>query len=82
MVAVVVASTGCSSETQGESLGGVEQGLGAGEFALLNEVELNPPGGDAPWQYIEIEGTPGASLATHLAAAPPRTVIGTFAAYF
>jgi hypothetical protein len=63
MATAMIAWTGCSSEAPGEPLGAAELGLGAGEFALLNEVELNPPGGDAPWQYIEIEGTPGASLA-------------------
>src|SRR5689334_18329672 len=63
MATVLVASAGCSSESPSEALGGAEQGLGAGEFALINEIELNPPGNDAPWQYIELEGTPGASLA-------------------
>src|SRR4051812_5305041 len=63
MATAMVALAGCSSESPGEPLSGAEQGLGAGEFALLNEVELNPPGGDAPWQYIELVGTPGASLA-------------------
>jgi MYXO-CTERM domain-containing protein len=63
MATAMIAWTGCSSEAPGEPLAAAELGLGAGEFALINEVELNPPGGDAPWQYIEIEGTPGASLA-------------------
>jgi MYXO-CTERM domain-containing protein len=29
----------------------------------LNEIVVNPPGDDFPYEYIEIKGTPGASLA-------------------
>src|SRR5207302_9932066 len=59
----IVAVTACSSEPVGDPTVSTEQPLNAGEFVLLNEVELNPPGaGNAPWQYIELEGTPGALL--------------------
>jgi MYXO-CTERM domain-containing protein len=62
-VATIVAVTGCSSEPIGDLAASSAQPLNAGEFVLLNEVELNPPGaGNAPWQYIELEGTPGALL--------------------
>ena len=30
---------------------------------LLNEIEVNPPGGDDPWEYLEIRGPANASLA-------------------
>jgi hypothetical protein len=31
-------------------------------LAVLNEVLLNPPGTDQPYEYIELRGTPGESL--------------------
>ena len=31
-------------------------------FVLLNEVKINPPADDQPYEYIEIRGTPGAPL--------------------
>lgn len=31
--------------------------------ALLNEINVNPPGTDNPFEYIELRGTPNASLA-------------------
>ena len=32
---------------------------------VLSEVEVNPPGGDDPWEYVEIRGPAGASLALY-----------------
>jgi MYXO-CTERM domain-containing protein len=53
----------CSGEPQGELTQSVEQELEAGQFVVLNEVEANPPtGADAGWEYLELKGTPGASL--------------------
>jgi len=36
--------------------------LPASSQAVLNEVKVNPPGSDEPYEFIEIKGTPGASL--------------------
>lgn len=32
------------------------------DFALLNELKVNPPGADAPCEYVELFGTPGGVL--------------------
>lgn len=37
-------------------------GLGLFAQALLNEVKVNPPSTDEPYEFIEIKGTPGATL--------------------
>src|SRR5207248_9755730 len=63
LLAVLVGSAGCSSESQGDVTRSFGQELEAGEFVLLNELEINPPGTDVPFAYLELEGTPGVSVA-------------------
>lgn len=36
--------------------------LGDNEFVLLSELKVNPPGDDAPHEFIELRGSPGAQL--------------------
>lgn len=41
----------------------VEVQIADNEFVLLNELKVNPPGtNDAPCEFLELRGTPGASL--------------------
>jgi hypothetical protein len=35
----------------------------ADDEVLLNEIDVNPPGTDNPFEYVELRGTPGLSLA-------------------
>jgi hypothetical protein len=64
---VAAACSSPSSDSGGVATSSVVQELEAGEFVRLNEIKLNAPGpsgsSDAPWQFIELVGTPGATLA-------------------
>lgn len=61
MLAAVGACAG-GSDRDGERVGSHQQALDAGTFALINEVEVNPPSSDDGWEYIELIGTPGMAL--------------------
>ncbi|HEX9294734.1 MAG TPA: hypothetical protein VF881_02835, partial [Polyangiaceae bacterium] len=62
--AALLASVACGSQQpQEESTAAVQQPLDAGQYVLLNELKINPSGTDYPYEYIELIGTPGLSLA-------------------
>jgi MYXO-CTERM domain-containing protein len=51
----------------GAALGKVSQAIetgvdGGATLALLNEIRVNPPGADEPYEFVELKGTPGGSL--------------------
>ena len=56
------ASVACSQGPDAEATGTVRLALDAGSFALINELKVNPPSGDQPWEYIELIGPPGMPL--------------------
>jgi len=65
--AAACAGTDTSKSGGGAALGKVSQAIetgvdGGATLALINEVKVNPPGTDGPWEYIELRGTPGGSL--------------------
>ena len=58
-LASIIAAVGCSSAEPAD-MASTSQALGADP--VLNEVSFNPPSTDNPYEYIELKGTPGASL--------------------
>jgi hypothetical protein len=58
-VASILAAVGCSSPESSEFASSSSALLAD---PILNEISINPPGVDNPYEYIELKGTPGASL--------------------